>query len=377
MVEPTHFRVDLTVEEMYNDAIDNALKNLDSDDTSTGSSSSNYDEFEPNDGDSYSPVSKLTTPTKDDDIVNKQFISPPSTREKKQKKTYRMTCDSNWMESAQTDSSSRNGMVRLTYRATGATYDVLAVKANKAKAALDPQSYGFLLVPEPSHCRCARICTKAHLTAGAVLNLRRPIWESDESVPVEIARLLRSTNAHLSNPSGLIAITTSMTYKIEGRPVCGAYWALIMGVSDHTMRNSRRMAKNNRMVTTHAGTGMTKGTVGEGTSDSIEAADSVKVYSWWFHYFEVFAQRPNDETRLFPTAETFASLYLSQFLPYAKRQQWTKIPGERVFAKVAKTHPDFADDTEGRIIHTVDVTSVVIARRCWLPVSATGRIWRG
>ena len=87
------------------------------------------------------------------------------------------------------------------------------------------------------------------------------------------------------------------------------------------MRKSRMMAKNNRMVTAHAGTGMTKSTVGDGTPGSIEASDSAKVYSWWFHYFEVFAQRPNDETRLFPTAETFASLYQSQFLPHAKRLQ--------------------------------------------------------
>jgi hypothetical protein len=178
---------------------------------------------------------------------------------------------------------------------------------------------------------------------GAVLNLRRPIWESDESVVVHVARLLRSFNTHQLNADGLIATRTSIYYAIEGRQVCRTYWSIVMGISDHTLRRSRLMAKTGRFVTTHAGIGLTKGTIGDGSPGSTEASDGLKCHAFWMMYFDVMCQRPNDEVRLFPTAETFPSLYQSQFLPHVERMGWTKTPGERVFTKIAKNHRDFAD----------------------------------
>jgi hypothetical protein len=69
----------------------------------------------------------------------------------------------------------------------------------------------------------------------------------------------------------------------------------------------------------------------------------MKCHGFWYQFFDIFCQKPNDTTRLFPTAETFSSLYITNFLPYAKRHQWTEIPSKKVFTRVATTHPDFAD----------------------------------
>jgi hypothetical protein len=273
--------------------------------------------------------------------TNTQFTTPTPTGSRKKVK-YLDRYASNWTLSSPKTATSRHGMVKMTYGLTGATFNVLATKINKAQAALDPQTYDFLLVPSVSQCRCHRLCTQSPLTAGAVLNHRRPLWESDDQILISTARLLRSYNLTQLTVNGLIPTNASLIYKISDREVCGAYWATVMGISDHTLRRSRMMAKNGRFVTGHAGTGMTKLQNGEG-SPTAEASDALKCHGFWFQYFEIFCQRPNDEVRLFPTAETFKSLYINNFLPYAARLGWKKIPTVKVFSKVASTHPDFAD----------------------------------
>jgi hypothetical protein len=273
--------------------------------------------------------------------TDQEFVTPTSTRTGKKFKYLDMYA-SNWTVDSPKNQSARTGMVKLTYNATGATFDVLSTKSNKAQAALDPQTYDFLLVPSATQCRCARVCNKFDLTAGAVINLRRSIWESDEPTQVNIARLLRSYNLSLLNVAGHIPPSATLNYKIDGRQVCGRFWITVMGISDHTIRRSRIMAKNGRFVVGHAGTGMTKLHNGD-SSPTAEASDALKIHAFWHDYFNIFCQRPNDDVRLFPTAETFKSLYISNFLPYAMRLGWTKIPSVELFGRVASTHPDFAD----------------------------------
>ena len=273
--------------------------------------------------------------------TTKEFVTPTSTRTGKKVKYLDMYA-SNWTVDSSKNKSARTGMVKLTYNATGATFDVLRTKANKAQAALDPQTYDFLLVPSATQCRCARVCSTTCLTAVAVMNLRRSIWESDEPIQANIARLLRSYNLSLLNAVGHIPGSASLTYKIDGREVCGMFWSTVMGISDHTMRRSRVMAKLGRFVVGHAGTGMTKLHNGD-SSPTAEASDALKCHAYWYEYFRIFCQKPNDEVRLFPTAETFKSLYITNFLPYAARLGWTKIPSVELFGRVASTHSDFAD----------------------------------
>ena len=74
-----------------------------------------------------------------------------------------------------------------------------------------------------------------------------------------------------------------------------------------------------------------------------EASDALKCHGFWHQYFDVMCQRPNDRVRLFPTTESFHSLYITHLQPYAKRLGWVKIPSEKAFARVATTHADFSD----------------------------------
>jgi hypothetical protein len=309
--------------------------------------SSSSDDFELSDHSEYPPRLSPVTPVKrvlDEPrraTIDKQFVTPTSTRSVRKVK-YLDLYASNWKVVSTKKQSSRTGMVKLIYTATGATFDVLNTKANKAQAALDPQTYDFLLVPSATQCSCARACPKSHLTAGAVINLRRSIWESDEPTQVNIARLLRSYNLDLLNAAGHIPSAASLAYKIDDRRVCGKLWATVMGISDHTMRRSRMMARHGRFVVAHAGTGMTRLHHGDG-SPTGEASDALKCHAYWYQYFEIFCQKPNDQVRLFPTAETFQSLYATNFLPYAARLGWSQIPSVELFGKIASTHPDFAD----------------------------------
>jgi hypothetical protein len=312
--------------------------------------SSSSDDFELSEHSVYPGRPPPVTPVKQvmggakEATIDTQFTTPTSTGSEKKVKYLDMYAG-NWTLSSPKNSknqSSRDSMIKMTYGATGATFNVLNTKVNKAQAALDPQTYDFLLVPSRDQCRCNRVCTTFPLTVGDVLNLRRPIWESDDPTLVSIARQLRSFNLSLLNVAGEIPRNASLAYKINDREVCGAYWMTVMGISDHTMRRSRMMAKHGRFVTAHAGTGMTKLTLGDG-SPNLEASDALKCHSFWYQYFAIFCQKPNDEVRLFPTAETFKSLYIKNFLPYATRLGWTKIPSQKVFTTVASTHPDFAD----------------------------------
>ena len=338
--------IDAAIEEALHPAYvpASAIEASPSDDEQPSSSS---DDFELSDHSVYPVRSPPATPVKRvlgeprRATTDKQFVTPTSTRSGKKVK-YLHLYASNWTVVSPKNQSARTGMVKLMYNATGATFDVLSTKANKAQAALDPQTYDVLLVPSATQCSCPRACSKSHLTAGAVINLRRSIWESDEPTQVNIARLMRSQNLALLNVAGHIPSSASLTYNIDGRQVCGRFWMTVMGISDHTMRRSRIMAKHGRFIVGHAGTGMTRLQHGDG-SPTAEASDALKCHAYWYQYFEIFCQKPNDEVRLFPTAETFQSLYITNFLPYATRLGWKKIPSVELFGRVASKHPDFGD----------------------------------
>jgi hypothetical protein len=272
------------------------------------------------------------------DTVNTKLITPTPTGSR-----MRDVCSPSWnISDGLLKKRSRHGMVKMTYSATGETFDVQSSKANKAQMALDPQTFTFLLVPTPAQCKCTRVCTRHVLTVGDVLRLRRPLWECDETMVVQVARLLRADNTDLLNARGTIPPQTPMAYKIDGRLVCCAFWCTVMGTSDHTIRKSRVMAKNGLFVTGHAGTSISKLQLGDVTT-GCEASDALKCHGFWHQYFEVMCQKPNDEIRLFPTVESFKSLYISNLKPYAKRMGWIKIPSQKVFERVATTHADFAD----------------------------------
>jgi hypothetical protein len=231
--------------------------------------------------------------------------------------------------------------VTLTYTATGATFVVPSNKQNKAASGLDPSTYFFLIVPTIKHCSCHRGCpAKCGLRAHDVLKLRQSMYESEEPALILLAKRLRHINSNLVLPDGIMPPGSSLSYKIGDHQVCGKYWRTVYGTSEHTVRRSRVLAKSGNFYVGHAGRGMTKHPV---AADGTEAGPSLKIHAFWTHYFDTMCQRPNDEDRLFPTEQTFPSIYESCFKPYAERLQWLVVPGERQFRRVAVTHPDFAD----------------------------------
>ena len=231
-------------------------------------------------------------------------------------------------------------MVTLAYIASGATYSVPANKQNKAAGGLDPDSLHFLINPQKQHCQCSRLCGTMGLTATDVLKIRKSIFETEEPSVIVLAKILRLDNAALVSSDGTIADGSKLAYKICGKAVCGRFWGTVMTTSDHTLRKARRFAKSGNFITGHAGRGLSKQSV---EAVDGEASASLKCHAFWKHYLDTLCQRSNDTTRLFPTEQTFGSIYLTHFLPYAVRLGWVDAPGERLFRKVCRTHPDFAD----------------------------------
>jgi hypothetical protein len=295
---------------------------------------------------STTPVKRAPVVAGNDTDVNTKLITPTVAGSR-----MRDICSPTWhISDGPLKTRSRFGMVKMTYGATGATFNVQSSKTNKAQMALDPQTYTFLLVPTPAQCRCTRVCTQPSLKVCDVLRLRRPLWERDETMVVQVARLLRADNIDLLNARGTIPPQTPMAYKIDGRLVCCAFWCTVMGTSDHTIRKSRVMARTGSFITGHAGTTMSKLHLGDVTT-GVEASDALKCHAYWHQYFDVMCQKPNDKFRLFPTAESFKSLYDTNFKPYVKRMGWVKIPSDKVFIRVATTHDDF-DDVKRKRNHT-------------------------
>jgi hypothetical protein len=281
------------------------------------------------------PRSKLTTPSRG--IKSTAVVTPraaPSTRSP-------VTPRDNFHPAFTRATKSDSNFVTLTYTATGATFVVPSNKQNKAASGLDPSTYFFLMVPTDKHCSCHRGCpAKCGLRAHDVLQLRRTMYESEEPALILLAKRLRHINRALVQPDGIMTKGTSLSYKIGDHEVCGKYFKTVYGTSEHTIRRSRNLAKSGNFHIGHAGRGVTKLPL---ASEAGEAGPSLKIHAFWTQYFDTMCQRPNDEDRLFPTEQTFPSIYKSCFEPYAERLNWLVVPSERQFRRVACSHPDFAD----------------------------------
>jgi hypothetical protein len=239
-------------------------------------------------------------------------------------------------------------MVSLTNDASGATYKVPSTKFSKAVHNLDPSTFTFVLNPRKTHCSCARVCHQKGITVPLILRARRSIYEAADPSLALFARQLRSFNRHLVLPDGTIPAEARLVYKFNDQVVCGDFWMTAMGTSGHTKKRAARMAKSGKFIVVHGSAGQTRMKL---ESVGNEAAASLKCHAYWTDYFYKTCQRPNDETRLFPTEQTFPSIYVEQFLPYAMRQHWADIPKVGLFTRVATSHPDF-DDVKKRKHHT-------------------------
>jgi hypothetical protein len=241
------------------------------------------------------------------------------------------------------------GMVSVTHDASGSTYKVPKTKMSKALFNLDPTTFAFVLNPTKTHCKCSRVCHQHGITVPLILRARRSIYETDQPSLVLFARLLRSYNSHqVLLQDGTIPDEARLVYEFNGKRVCGDFWRTAMGTSGHTKARACRMAKSGKFLVVHGSAGQTRVKL---ESVGTEASESLKCHSYWTDFFNKSCQRPNDETRLFPTEQTFPAIYAESFLPYAARQKWKEIPGVGLFTKVATSHPDF-DDVKKKKKHT-------------------------
>jgi hypothetical protein len=262
-----------------------------------------------------------------------EFVTPPSKRALSEKP--RRNHHPGWR--------SKNlpaGMVSVTHETSGSTYIVPSTKFSKAVHNLDPANFTFLLRPAKAHCSCSRVCHQNGITVPLILRARRAVYESEDPSLAVFAKELRGYNSHQVLQDGTIPAEARLVYKFNDQRVCGDFWMTAMGTSGHTKKRAALMAKSGKFIVVHGLTGQTTMKL---ESVGTEAAATLKCHSFWTDYFNKTCQRPNHETRLFPTEQTFPSIYNDAFTVYSVRQGWQHIPKLRLFTRVATTHPDFAD----------------------------------
>ena len=268
---------------------------------------------------------------KDDPLA--EFVTPPPKMESSEKP--RPTHHPGWRKK-----NMPAGMVSVTHEGSGSTYIIPSTKFSKAVHNLDPATFTWLLNPTKANCKCGRVCHQKGTTVPQVLRARRSVYESEDPSLAVFARELRGYNSHLVLQDGTIPAEARLVYKFNDQVVCGDFWQTVMGTSGHTKKRAARLAKSGKFLVVHGLTGQTKMKL---ESVGTEAAASLKCHAFWTDYFHKTCQRPNHETRLFPTEQTFSSIYNDAFTVYSLRQGWDHIPKLGLFTRVATTHPDFAD----------------------------------
>lgn len=207
------------------------------------------------------------------------------------------------------------------------------------------------LLNNPSSCvpNCQKQC-HMKFALGGIIQARQHLYstaKTENEVTAILADRLKTANSHIAitDPDAdpeepeakLPNQKTTLSYVISGVPVCSRWWAAYWGVSEDKMKAVRRLVKHGGRTVQHGNKGKKK------TFTKEEIA-----YCFWFLFFEVNCQRPNDDCRLFPINASFKFIYdyyfSSWFTHWAAKngQDNCWMPKISTFKK-ARHHPDFKD----------------------------------
>jgi hypothetical protein len=212
-----------------------------------------------------------------------------------------------------TECSSDRTSVKVTYRLDSGITDVVIQKrrVSSFKQKCDMSIIRQQLA-KPSSCQpvCKRKCTH-HTTLNSILEVRKDIYGrlSPTAQLEDLTCRLRNINPNIAEKVKGRVQTVNLVYFFGGRSVCGRFWAMAHGVSEDRMKKVRRMVKGGCIIWIHGNRGRYQ-----------EQPQYITAYTFWFNFFEMNCQQPNNDLRLFPVNESFRFIYNNYFIPWISKR---------------------------------------------------------
>lgn len=215
-------------------------------------------------------------------------------------------------------------------------------RLKKFKCKVDPTFINNHVIGNVSSCvpGCKKGChsllsLKTHIDCRASSFANA---STEQEVTQHLVGLLRLENQHVGMEPGN---NGNIKYLIDGHPICTVFWAKAHGASEDKMKKVRAMLRNKSTITRHGNLGK-----------SYKGAQADRCHAFWYNFFDMHCQRPNDELRLFPVNNSFRFIYDSYFVRWLEKQRQPAgcdniqfMPSFSVFKK-ARHHPSFKDVTK-------------------------------
>jgi hypothetical protein len=209
-------------------------------------------------------------------------------------------------------------------------------RLNKFKTKVDPQLIMASVLGQPNACvpGCQKGCSGA-FSLNDLVSFRASSFATaskETEVTEHLVALLRQNNNDLADKQRI-------SYCLNGRPTCSVFWAKAYGASEDKMKTVRSMLRNKSTIARHGNLGK-----------KAKAILSDRAHAFWFNFFDVNCQRPNDDLRLFPVNNSFKYIYDTYFHKWIEKLNGAdddednilSVPGFSTF-KNARHHPEFKD----------------------------------
>lgn len=194
---------------------------------------------------------------------------------------------------------------------TGSKYAVIYNRLPKAMLHLRQDT--FYDRQKLSSCNCKQKCNELNMSLDDVRNARKDVFENCTSES-EVMEFLVSK----------LGATKGVTTVLVGRKsvkVCRKYYAIVHAIAENKVKKAMMLARQRKRPPPRSRP------AGGGNKAPVKHDVA---YSFWSLFFEKNCQRPNNETRLFPTDKTYEDIYKEYFLPW--------------FARMVNTHQASEDD---------------------------------
>jgi hypothetical protein len=213
-------------------------------------------------------------------------------------------------------------------------------RLNKFKTKVNPQLIMNSVIGQKSSCvpGCQKGCAGA-FSLNDLVKLRASsfaVASKEQEVTEHLVALLRRDNTDLADKRPI-------KYVLNGKPTCSVFWAKAYGASEDKMKKVRSMLRNNSTIARH-------GNLGKKSNTTL----TDRAHAFWYNFFDVNCQRPNDDLRLFPVNNSFKYIYDTYFHKcleklirprvdgFDNEDDFLSTPSFSTF-KAARHHPEFKD----------------------------------
>ncbi len=117
---------------------------------------------------------------------------------------------------------------------------------------------------------------------------------------------LRIDNPDICNDS-----KKKIVCKVNNKETCSVFWAAAYGASEDKMKGVRNMLRSGSTIKTHGS---------KGAKTKSKTSQYLRCYDFWYNFFDVHCQRPNDSLRLFPVNNSQRFIYDTYFMKWMEKQ---------------------------------------------------------